>query len=179
MIRLAPLLACGAAALLAAAEAGAHVTMLPPFAEANVAARVVLETPNERTGHATTSLDIEAPAGITVVSATAPAGWRVTHTERRATWSGGRITGTELVDFPVELKAVVRAGTYRIRAVQRYEDGRDVRWDTAFTVLPSRGNAAPAEHLRRAVVAGVVGIAIVVLSMLILRRLRSRSLPDR
>ena len=168
------LLLCTVAALVAAADVAAHVTMQPAFAEANVATGVVLETPNERAGHTTTRLVVETPAGITVVSASAPDGWSVTYADHRVTWSGGRIGGRDTVDFPLELKATVRAGTYRLRAAQGYEDGAVVRWDTPFTVLPARGAAAPQEHGRRAFVAAAAGVAIVALSLLVLRRLRRR-----
>ena len=178
MRRAAVLLVCGGVALATAAAATAHVTMQPAFAEANLATSVVLQTPNERAGHATTQLDIETPAGIAVLSAGAPAGWHATYDDRSATWHGGRITGVDVVEFPFELQATARAGTYRLRAAQRYEDGAVVRWDTAFTVLPSRGAAAPQEHVRRAFLAAVAGLAIVALSLVGLRRLRRRPLQD-
>jgi uncharacterized protein YcnI len=170
-------LACAGAALVLVSAAAAHVTLQPAFVEANVATRLSLETPNERTGHQTTKLAVEAPAGITVVTATAPAGWTVDYDGRRATWSGGRIEGTDVVAFPLELDAAVRAGTYSLRAVQTYEDGRTVRWQATLTVLPSSGAAAPREHVRRALVAGIAGVALVASSLFVLSRLRRRSRP--
>jgi periplasmic copper chaperone A len=166
------------AVLVVAAGASAHVTMKPAFVESNVPGRVVLETPNERPGRATVRLRVTTSPGVRVLSASAPAGWRVTSDAHSATWSGGRITGARVERFPVELEARVRAGTYAIDAVQRYDDGRAVRWSTQFTVLPSSGSASPQEHARRAFVAAGAGILIIVLSLVALHRLRRRSLQD-
>jgi hypothetical protein len=149
--------------------------MTPAFVESNVPGKVAFETPNERDGHATVQLRVTTSPGVTVLSAGAPPGWRVTHDAHSATWSGGRITGVDVRSFPLELEARVRAGTYAIDAVQGYDDGRSVRWRAQYTVLPSSGAASPKEHARRAFVAAGAGVLIVALSLIVLHRLRRRS----
>ena len=68
-------------------------------------------------------------------------------------------------------------------AEQLYSDGETVGWQTTVSVLPSPGPSAPSEqHLGRAVVAGLVGLAglaLVGASLAVLHRVRRRrSLQD-
>jgi uncharacterized protein YcnI len=162
-----------------ASPARAHVTLSPAFVEAGVPARVVFEAPNEREGRATMSLRIEAPAGVELARAAPPPGWELTLTDRVATWTGGRITGTRVVSFPLEVTAHTRAGTETFRAVQRYDDGEDVRWEAPLTVVPAADGSAPSQHLGRALAAGAAGLGVIAISLLLLWRTRRRSLQER
>jgi len=172
------LLAAVAAGALAA-PARAHVTLSPSFVEAGVPAQVTIETPNEREGRATTSLRIEAPAGVELGRVEPPAGWELVLTSRVATWTGGRIAGTKVVPFPLEITAHTRAGTKTFRAVQGYDDGERVRWDAPLTVVPATAGAAPSQHLGRALAAGAAGLGVIAISLLLLWRTRHRSLQER
>jgi hypothetical protein len=172
------LAALGAAALLVAPVAPAHVTLSPPFVEAGVPARVVFETPNERAPRSTTSLRIEAPPGVELGRVAPPPGWGLVITDRVATWTGGRIAGTEVVSFPLEVTAHIRAGTETFRAVQGYDDGEDVLWEAPLTVVPA-GESAPSQHLGRALAAGAAGLGVIAVSLLLLWRTRRRSLQER
>ncbi len=116
-----------------------------------------------------------APPGIEIVSARAPAGWSATVAGSTVTWSGGRIEGSRVVAFPVSLNARVRAGTYALASAQRYSDGATVRWKVAFNVLPAAGAAAPSQHPWGAVVAVLIGIAVIAASLAGVRLLRGRT----
>ena len=157
------------------APALAHVTLSPPFVERGVAARVVFETPNERDGRATTSLRLEAPGGIELGRESAPAGWRLELDSGAAIWTGGRIEGARVVEFPLSVTARTAAGIQTFRAVQGYDDGESVRWEASLTVLPAPAGAAPSQRLGRALVAGAVGLGVLGVSMLVLWRARRRS----
>jgi uncharacterized protein YcnI len=161
-----------AAALAFPAAAASHVTIAPPFVDAGVAMEISLTVPNERPPHATVSLEATMPAGISIVSATAPAGWTETVDGSTVTWSGGRITGRTEVAFPVRIEAVVPAGTYGVAARQRYDDGAEVRWKSDLSVLPASGDAAPDQRPWSAIAAAIIGIVVIASSLLILRRLR-------
>jgi hypothetical protein len=65
------------------------------------------------------------------------------------------------------------------RAVQRYDDGAEVRWPATLSVLPAEGTAAPSQHLGRALAAGGAGLLVLVGSLLVLRRLRRSPLQER
>ena len=79
--------------LVAASRAEAHVTMTPPFVDAEAKTTVSFEMPNERPPHATISLEVKAPPGVELASAPPPAGWKLEVTQDRARWTGGRIDG--------------------------------------------------------------------------------------
>lgn len=165
--------------LVSASRADAHVTMTPPFVDADAKTTVSFETPNERPPHATVSLEVKAPPGVELASATPPAGWKLELEHDRARWTGGRIEGQRTVAFPLVVTARTRAGTELFRATQGYDDGESVRWDAGLTVLPAAGDEAPSQHLGRALVAGSVGMVVIVASFLALRLLRRRPLQER
>jgi uncharacterized protein YcnI len=166
-------------ALALTGSAAGHVTVVPPFVDANARTTISFETPNERRGRVTTSLAIEAPSGIELTSATAPAGWVLELSGGKARWTGGRIEGERTVTFPLVVTARTRAGVETFRAVQGYDDGEVVRWNADVTVLPATTEESPPQHLRRAVTAGAVGLAVIGASFLVLRRLRRRPLQER
>ena len=162
-------------ALLLPAAAVAHVTIAPPFVEVGLDTEITFETPNERAPHATTTLAITAPAGITVVSATAPTGWLATVSGSTVTWSGGRIEGRAAVAFPMRIVAHVRAGTYSFAAVQRYDDGATVNWKADLSVLPAAGAATPNQHPWGAISASIAGVVVIAASLTGVHFLRRRS----
>ena len=65
-----------AVALLKAAPAAAHVTVVPPFAQARAETRLVLDVPNERLTQPMTSLDVTVPEGMAVRSAEPLGAWQ-------------------------------------------------------------------------------------------------------
>jgi hypothetical protein len=165
--------------LVAASRAEAHVTVAPPFVDADAKTTVSFEMPNERPPHATISLEVEAPPGVELASATPPAGWKLELTPDRARWTGGRIEGQRTVAFPIAVTARTRAGTEIFKATQGYDDGESVRWDAGLTVLPAAGKEAPSQHLDRAFAAGAVGLVVIAASFLVLRLFRRRPLQQR
>lgn len=171
-------LVAAAVALVLPAAGLAHVTIAPPFVEDGVEATISFETPNERPPHATTAVVVTAPAGIAVVSATAPAGWKALAEGQTVTWSGGRLEDRAAVSYSMRVRARVRAGTYAFRAVQTYDDGATVNWNAALSVLPASGSAAPEQHPWGAVAAALAGVVVIFGSLLVVRFLRRRSLQD-
>ena len=163
-----------AAAVAVVSPAAAHVTATPPFVEAGVPTTVSFETPNERPRYATTALELEAPPGVELAAAPPPPGWSVAVAGQTARWTGGRIEGNSTVAFRLELTARTRAGLETFRAVQGYEDGREVAWKTTLTVLPATAEEAPDQRLGRALAAGAAGLAVIAASLLVLRRVRAR-----
>lgn len=165
--------------LALAPEAWGHVTMTPPFVDADATTTVSFEAPNERPPHATISLEVKAPPGVDLAAATPPAGWKLELSGGTARWTGGRIGGERTVAFPVAVTARTRAGTELFKATQRYDDGEAVHWSAGLTVLPAAGSDAPSQHLDRALAAGAVGLVVIVASFLALRLVRRRPLQER
>ena len=173
------LVALAVLALALPTAARAHVTLSPAFLEFGAEATILFETPNERAGRATTSLSLEAPAGIELAEADPPTGWELAVTDGLATWTGGRIENEDVVSFPLDVTARTEAGVQVFRAVQGYDDGEVVHWEATLTVLPASGDEAPSQQLGRALAAGAVGLAVIGLSLLVLWRVRRRSLQER
>ena len=164
--------------LLLAPGALAHVTASPSFVEIGATTRIVFETPNERAPRATTSLLLEAPPGIELGAADAPSGWTVEVADDTARFEGGRIEGESVTAFPLLVTARGAAGTVTFRAVQGYDDGESVKWQTTLTGAPGpRPRTRPPSSFGRALAAGAVGLAVVAGSLFALRRLRRRQAP--
>jgi uncharacterized protein YcnI len=161
-----------------ASPAAAHVTLAPPFVEADATTSVSFATPNERQGRVTIALEIVAPAGVELAASSAPAGWTLSLSDGRARWTGGRIEGETTVSFPLEVTARTRAGTRTFRATQTYDDGEVVRWDAKLAVLPPSAGDAPPQHLRRALFASAVGLVVILGSFAGLQFVRLRSGDD-
>jgi hypothetical protein len=173
-------LVAGLFALLIPAVAAAHVTIAPPFVDDGVESTISFQTPNERPPHATISLSVRAPPGVSIVSASgAPAGWHATISGSQVTWTGGRLTGRTTTNFPLQITPKVRAGTVSFTAAQRYDDKGTVRWKTDLSVLPASGAAAPKQHPWTAVIAAIVGALVIGGSLVAVRYLRRKPLPDR
>jgi Domain of unkown function (DUF1775) len=160
-------------------EALAHVTISPTYVEADVTSRIVFETPNERPPHATVALAIDAPPGVAFSAAEPPPGWKLDLSTTRVVWSGGRIEGRRTIAFPIRVLARTRAGNQTFQAAQSYDDGKDVGWPAALSVLPAEGAEAPSQHPGRALAAGAAGLLVLAGSLLALRRLRRPPLQER
>jgi uncharacterized protein YcnI len=157
----------------------AHVTIAPSYVDAGATSTITFETPNERPPHATISLSIEAPPGVAFSRVTPPAGWTLSLTTTSARWTGGRIGGRRTVGFPVRALTRTRVGNQVFRAVQGYDDGRQVRWPATLSVLPATGAEASSQDRGRVIAASVAGLLVLAGSVLVLRRLRRPPLQER
>ena len=125
-----------------------------------------------------TSLELVAPAGVEILDADAPRGWRAQVGGGRASFTGGSLpTGATLL-FPVRVRASGEPRAAVFTATQRFDDGAAVRWEAALTLLPSSAAENPDEHPGRAVVAALAGVAVIAGSLLLVRRLRRRTLQE-
>jgi uncharacterized protein YcnI len=160
------------------AAAAAHVTIAPPFVQDGIESTIAFQTPNERSPHATVGLRVTAPPGVAVDSAKAPRGWTSKISGSTVSWTGGKLTGTSTVDFPVTITAKVRAGTHPFAATQTYDDGATVKWNAGLSVLPATGSQAPKQHPWGAVAAAVAGLLVIGGSVFLLRRARRAPLHE-
>jgi hypothetical protein len=159
--------------LLAASPAAAHVTVVPPFAQAGTETRLVLDVPNERLTQPMTSLEVTVPAGMTVRSAEPLGVWRGKVDGREARWTGGSLAPRTTAQFAVVVVGPPRAGAVQLRAVQGYPDQGTVPWQVDLTITPGNGGGT-GQHLGAAALAAVVGLFVIGGSLLILHRLRRR-----
>lgn len=163
-------------ALVAASVALGHPALQPASVNVGTTARLVVQIPNERPERATVAFTLAFPPGFTVVRVEDTRGWRGTASGRTATWEGGRIEGEASVDFVLELVAKAPTGPYDVQLDQQYDDGRSVITKAVLAVLPAIGEAAPDQHVGRAIVAAAIGVGVVLASILGLRSLRRRQI---
>ena len=167
------LLAGALAALVAPALAQAHVTVLPSFVEDGREATLTFTAPNERPPHSVTGLTVTFPAGIDLLPTTAPTGWTLAARAGTATWSGGATRPHQIGRFTIVAKTTLEPTGVTLKATQRYDDGGIVRWTIPFTILPAAH--APKQHLVGALIAGVVGLAVIGGGLFVLRVRQPRS----
>lgn len=168
------LLAAAGIALTAVSPALAHPALIPASLSVGTTTRIQAQIPNEREGRETIGLRLTFPVGFTVGEVESTGDWRGSGGGRSASWQGGRITGESAVAFALELTTEAATGTYDVVLEQRYDDGRAVTTRAGITVLPAVGEAAPDQHVGRAIAAAVAGLVVVVGTLVGLRSLRRR-----
>jgi periplasmic copper chaperone A len=159
--------AAGALALIlvTAGPASAHVTVQPGEATKGGFAKIAFRVPNESDTAGTVKLEVTFPADTPIASVrTRPTpGWtaerrleklatpieshgrEITEAVRTVTWTaqpGVRIGPGEFTEFEVSLGRLPDADRLILPAVQTYDDGEVVRWDTP---PPAEGAEEP-EH---------------------------------
>lgn len=165
-----------ACALVLASPAAAHVTVTPAFLAGGETTVLRFDAPNERESEPMTALAITLPAGLETNPSDQPVtdGWTLAISGNEAIWSGGSAAPGEPAVFELRVRAAGEPGAVTIEAEQRYESGASVSWTPSFTVLPA-AEESPSQHLGRALIATIVGIAVVAAGLLVLHRLRRRS----
>jgi uncharacterized protein YcnI len=145
--------AIAAAALIAPAAAGAHVTLQPDSAPAGGFARLDVRVPNERDDAGTVKVAVQMPPGVATASYEPVPGWSVEVTREQldepidvhgeaiteqvsqVTWTGsprrgGIIEPGQFQDFGLSLRVPdgEPGDELTFKAVQTYQGGEVVRW---------------------------------------------------
>lgn len=106
---------------LAVSAASAHIAIDPPVAEAGATWRGVVRVGHGCDASATTAIEVNFPAGVSVVNARAGNGWQVALTPQRVTWTASQAQGLatkEAGEFPLELRVPAAQGQVWLAAVQ-------------------------------------------------------------
>lgn len=143
------LLAAGAALVLPATSALAHVTVNPREATGGGYAKLAFRVPNERDDASTTKLEVNFPADHPFASASVrpQAGWtytvdktklatpikvhdnEISEAVSKITWTGGAIKPGEFNEFEVSVGPLPSdADSITFKAIQTYGNGEIVRW---------------------------------------------------
>jgi uncharacterized protein YcnI len=119
-------------ALVLAAPASAHVTVIPDVARPGDTVALTFRVPNEEADAATVGFDLFLPPGVPAKIADHP-GW--THEDRgngeiafTASAPDAAIAPGRTQDFKVTLGPLPQADRVVVKALQRYADGQVVRW---------------------------------------------------
>jgi uncharacterized protein YcnI len=152
----------GAAVLLCAGPAAAHVSVDPGQAEQGGYSVVNFKVPNERDDAGTVELEVNLPTEhpLTSVQPQAVPGWeievttseleepieqhgrKITEAVTKIIWSGGEIEPGRFQQFPVSMGRLPEdADRLVFKTLQTYEGGEVVRW----IEVPEEGAAEP-EH---------------------------------
>jgi uncharacterized protein YcnI len=142
-------LVAGAALVLPATSAFAHVTVNPREATQGGYAKLAFRVPNERDSASTTKLEVNFPADhpFASVSVRPQAGWtytvektrlatpiksdddEITEAVSKITWTGGAIEPHEFNEFEVSVGPLPSdADSITFKALQTYDNGETVRW---------------------------------------------------
>ncbi len=166
---------CAAAFLAAAAGAGAHVFPTPTYVATGETSRVELSVPNERRVPMT-EFELSAPTGLAIAEAAELEGWTSSATRRRALWTDGSLPSFTTVNFVMRLDVSREPGTVVLDAVERYEDGANVRWPMTLVVTPGD---EPPQQLGVALLVGLVGLLALTIGAGLLWRRKGRPLQER
>lgn len=156
--------ATGAALVVLAAPASAHVTVNPPTTPGGGYGKVTFRVPTESDTASTTKLEVVLPADhpLASVSVRPVPGWtarttmtklakplttddgRITEAVSRITWTaspGAAIRPGQFQEFDVSAGPLPDSGTLTFKALQTYSDGSVVRW-----IDPTRKGQPEPEH---------------------------------
>ncbi|MEU6579429.1 YcnI family protein [Nocardia sp. NPDC046763] len=149
-------IAAAAAVVIAAAPAGAHVSVSGPDAARGGSAVLTFRVPNESaTGSPTTALTVQFPALTEVNTQTMP-GWRAEvsrnadHKVTGVTWTadpGGGIGPRQFGSFAVLADGLPDTDSITMPATQTYADGQTVKWDQTSSGGSEPENPAPVLQL--------------------------------
>ncbi|MGH9009787.1 MAG: YcnI family protein [Acidimicrobiia bacterium] len=141
--------AAGAAFVLPATSALAHVTVNPREATQGRYAKLAFRVPNERDNASTTKLEVNLPADhpFASVSVRPQPGWtytvdkttlatpikvhdnEITEAVSKITWTGGAIKPSEFNEFEVSVGPLPDdVDSLTFKALQTYDNGEIVRW---------------------------------------------------
>jgi uncharacterized protein YcnI len=165
-------LAAGAALVLPATSAFAHVTVNPREATAGGYAKLAFRVPNERDDAGTTKLEVNFPADhpFASVSVRPKAGWTYTLEETtlatpvkvhddeiskaasKITWTGGTVKPGEFEEFEISVGPLPDdVDSLTFKALQTYSSGEVVRWiEEAAPGGPEVERPAPVLKLTKA-----------------------------
>ena len=110
-----------------AAPAGAHVDVGPETAVAGSETTLTFSFRHGKDGSATTGLEVQLPAGATVLDVPAVVGWTSSVQGRTVAWTGGRVPDGTEARFPVVVRLPDEAGVALFPTVQSTEAG-ELAW---------------------------------------------------
>ena len=139
-------------ALLLAAPAFSHVSLVQPVADAGSAYQAVLRVGHGCDGSATTALSVQLPAGFEIGQALAKPGWTVERRGSDVTWTAASkdaaLPAKDKGDFAVVGKVPAAPGSLWLKVRQTCEQGR-IDWsDVPAAGTSTAGMKTPAVLLQ-------------------------------
>ena len=154
-------LGCSVLALLAAAPAGAHLSINPSRVQTGQLVDLVFSVPNTSDAHGIDHVTLGIPGDFELDDAEAKSGWAQSRTGQAITWAGGPIPRHQFARFAIRGTAPERAETILFNVLVGDRTGKSITYRVALDVEAHAPRDAGARSLGKAAPAlGVVGIAL-------------------
>jgi uncharacterized protein YcnI len=154
-------LGCSVLALLAAAPAGAHLSINPSRVQTGQLVDLVFSVPNTSDAHGIDHVTLGIPGDFELDDAEAKSGWAQSRTGQAITWAGGPIPRHQFARFAIRGTAPERAETILFNVLVGDRTGKSITYRVALDVEAHGPRDAGARSLGKAALAlGVVGIAL-------------------
>ncbi|MCU1398361.1 MAG: hypothetical protein JWN62_1470 [Acidimicrobiales bacterium] len=140
----AALTASGAALLLGAAIASAHIEPDPPAVQAGASATVSFAVEHGCNGSNTTQLEFKVPADVTDAKAVDKAGWTTGAANGTVSFTGGNLDASTPDEFSITFTAPATPGTIYFPVVQTCAVGATAWIEIAADGAPEPELPAPA-----------------------------------
>jgi uncharacterized protein YcnI len=175
-------LAAGAVALVAAANASAHARISPAVSLSNELQLYSLAVPTEKEGKTTTQVVLTVPTGFSIDSFVPSPAWKRVEQStgsgesaviQKVTWTGGHVPTGEDALFQF-LGQPSKAATYTFQVQQTYSDGSIVNWsgaessDAPAPAIEAKGSLGGGGSSTLAIIALIVGGIGVILGVIAL-----------
>lgn len=134
----------GAALVLGAGIASAHIEPDPPAVQAGTVATVSFAVEHGCNGSNTTQLELKVPAGITNAKAVDKSGWTTAASPGTVTFTGGNLDASTPADFSITFTAPATAGVIHFPIVQTCAVGETAWIEIAADGAPEPDHPAPA-----------------------------------
>lgn len=121
---------CAFFTLVLAGAALAHVEVSPDRVPAGATETFTVEVPTEKE-IPTTEVRLELPEGFEATGVEAPSGWQAEVRGNALVWTGGEIPVANSEEFSFEATVSQEAGSFRLNAIQTYQDGSVAEWTGA------------------------------------------------
>jgi hypothetical protein len=154
-------LGCSVLALLAAAPAGAHLSINPSRVQTGQLVDLVFSVPNTGDAHGIDHVTLGIPDDFELDDAEAKSGWTQSRIGQAITWAGGRIPRHQFARFAIRGTAPGRPETILFNVLVGDRTGKSITYRVALDVEAHGPRDAGARSLGKAALAlGVVGIAL-------------------
>ena len=149
----------GAAALVVAGPAPAHVSLWPKSVAVGADADLVFGVPNEEDAAGVIRVTIGIPSDFALHDAETKPGWTLSRTGQAITWSGGRIPKGEFARFAVRGTAPKRPEEVLFNVLVGSRSGETTTYHVPLQVTRGASNDAGARTLGKAALVVAIGAA--------------------
>jgi uncharacterized protein YcnI len=155
--------ACSAAfaALLLAAPAGAHLSIVPPSVVKGQLVDLVFSIPNSDDAYGVDHVTLGIPQDFALDDAEAKSGWSQSRTGQAVTWSGGSIPKGTYARFGIRGTAPPRLETVLFNVLVGDRTGKSITYRVALGVTAHGPRDAGARSLAKAaLIVAIIAVGI-------------------